>query len=89
MWALDQLSLDPTVPEPSTMVSGASVMLSLYVSASVVQSPPVTSVMARGTWYCFSFSRPPIEYLIRHRGYGARGGHHCRDCPTADHESLL
>ena len=34
------------------------VMLSLYVGASVVQFPPVTSVMARGTWYCLS--RPPI-----------------------------
>ena len=39
-------------------LQNSSVMLSLYVGASVVQSPPVTSVMARGTWYCLS--RPPI-----------------------------
>ena len=64
MWALDQLSLYPTVPEPSRWsmahceLQNSSVMLSLYVGASVVQSPPVTSVMARGTWYCLS--RPPI-----------------------------
>eukprot|EP00731_Ephydatia_muelleri_P021740 Em0014g331a len=39
-------------------LQNSSVMLSLYVGASVVQSPSVTSVMARGTWYCLS--RPPI-----------------------------
>ncbi|KAL5460273.1 hypothetical protein EMCRGX_G033714 [Ephydatia muelleri] len=35
-------------------LQNSSVMWSLYVGASVVQSPPVTSVMARGTWYCLS-----------------------------------
>eukprot|EP00731_Ephydatia_muelleri_P035554 Em0136g1a len=37
-------------------LQNSSVMLSLYVGASVVQSPPVTSVMARGTWYCFKLA---------------------------------
>ena len=63
-------------------LQNSSVMWSLYVGASVVQSPPVTSVMARGVW-------AGLQYLLRHRGYGARSSHHCHDCPTADHESLL
>ncbi|KAL5516808.1 hypothetical protein EMCRGX_G002227 [Ephydatia muelleri] len=50
-----ELSLPPKEPQNS------SVMLSLYVGASVVQSPPVTSVMASGMWYCLS--RPPIPKL--------------------------
>eukprot|EP00731_Ephydatia_muelleri_P038025 Em0632g2a len=48
MWALDQLSLDPTVPEPSLMVSGTLGTWVLFEQASYTFYVTVDTVHAGG-----------------------------------------